>query len=118
MLLIFPDALLVLVRKAYNESRSVSTHYERHDNQIEELHKTVSLIHAGTISMKKAAMACFPWQRFEEIENFAMRRDMIPLRLRITSVPFRSIKHYATDLLLALFGKKLIAYTLTWPSPQ
>ncbi len=68
--------------------------------------------------MKTAATACFPLRNMDEVTRFAKVGDMVPLRLKMASVPFRDLRHYATDLLVAIFSRSLIAYELTWPSPQ
>ena len=112
------DSIMTLTKKMYTEMRSMAVYYERNDNQLQELQRQLSVIHAGAISMRKTAVACFPWQSMDEVLGFAERRDMNPLRLRLTAVPFKTIKNFATDVPLALFSKNLIAKELTWPSPQ
>ncbi len=75
-------------------------------------------MYAGLVSLKQAATACFPWEDVKAVQEFARRRDMIPLRLRLASIPFRGIKSFATDILVGIFSKDIIAFDYTWPSPQ
>ncbi len=112
------DSVQALCKKVYTEVRSATSYYERTDNQMQQLHSQLASIHAGAISMRRTAVACFPWHTVEEMEAFAKKRDMTALRLRLTGVPFKSLSSYATDAPLAIFSKYLIARVLTWPSSQ
>ena len=96
----------------------MSGYYAKTDDRIAELKKAVDVMYTGVVSLKQAATACFPFEDAKSVEEFARRGDMIPLRLRLASTPFRGIKRYATDILTAIFSKDLIAFEYTWPSPQ
>ena len=100
------------------EIKTFTSYSAKTDGRMEEFRKTLNIIHAGTISLRKTATACFPWTDVRQVEDFAARGDMSVLRLRLTSVPFKSIKSFVTDSLLSFLDKNLIAYYYTWPSQQ
>ncbi len=106
------------VRKVVLELKTFSAFYAKTDGRIEELRKTINIIHAGTISLRKAATSCFPWTEFKDVTSYGDKGDMSILRLRLTSVPFKSIRAFATDSITAFLDKNLIAFWFTWPSPQ
>ncbi len=114
----FTESTLASSRKTYNEVKTLTSYYAKTDARIEELRKTINTIHAGTVSLRRSSTACFPWERKREVEAFIEKRDMLPLRLRLTSVPFKNVKSFATDTLTAIFSKSLISLQYTWPSPQ
>ena len=112
------DSLLSYNRRILQQCKTITSHYEKNDNKIDQLYKTLNFIHAGTISLKKAVISNFPWTTEEQVYEFAAKNDMGPLRIRLASVPYKSFKAYISDILLSFMSKELVANIFTWPSPQ
>ncbi len=98
--------------------RTLTGYYDKIEERITELKKSVDTMYLGMVNVKQAATACFPFQDMEDVEKFACRGDMMPLRLRLTSVPYKGVRAYPTDLLTSIMDRSLIAFDYTWPSPQ
>ncbi len=107
-----------MIRKTHLEVRTVSSYLAQYQDRIDDLRKTITVMHAGTLTLRKAATAALPWSDPAEVEAFARRGDMTVLRLKLTGVPFKDAKPFATNSLIAFLDKNLIAFEYSWPSAQ
>ena len=110
--------MLATTRKTYTEARTLSGYYAKTEERISDLTKSVDVMNSSLMTVKQAATSCFPWQSMSEVNAFARRKDMLALRIRTNSVPFKGIRSYPTDVLTAVFSRSLIAFDYTWPSSQ
>ncbi len=110
--------MIATTRKTYTEARTLSGYYDRMEQRISDLRKSVNVMHSGIVSLKQSVTACFPFDDMADVEKFARKGDMTPLRIRLTSVPFKGIRSYPSDLLTSVFSRSLITFDYTWPSPQ